>query len=205
MTITKESFLKDVATHNLRVVKSDGVHRHLHLRAADGSSVYHFDIITWPGYLTIAGDCGSYVFWRLNDMFQFFRSDKGQINPSYWGEKVEAADRSSGLKEWDPEAFTRSVTEAYESHWEDSEETVARAECWDEVRREILCHADSEHEAMPALRDFEFQCPDGSQWSFQDYWEMGAERYTTRFLWCCHAIVWAIEQFDALQPTAEAA
>jgi len=205
VTVTKESFLKDVATHVMTVVKNDGKHRHLHFRAADGSSVYHYDIITWPGYLTIAGDCGTYVFWRLSDMFDFFRSESGRINPSYWGEKVEAADRSAGLKEWDSEAFTRSVTDSFDSSWEETEDTNARTECWDQVRREILCHADSEHEAMPALRDFTFDRPNGGQWSFSDYWEIGTERYTTRFLWCCHAIVWAIEQFDAAQPSAEAA
>jgi hypothetical protein len=205
MTLTKETFLRDVATHTLKVVKADGVHRHLHCREASGSSTYHFDIITWPGYLTIAGDCGTYTFWRLDDMFTFFRKPDGRINESYWAEKVEAADRSSGLKAWDEVGFRANVTEVFNSYWDDVEDPEARAECWAEVTSEVLGCAHDQHEAIEAASGFEFGLSNGTNFTFTEYWELGSERFTDRFLWCCHAIVWAIQQFDAANVASEAA
>lgn len=205
MAVTKESFLRDVTTHTVKVVQASGVHRHIHCRAADGSSNYCFDIVTWPGYLAISGDCGAYTFWRLNDMFQFFRSKHGEINASYWAEKVEAEDRSDRVQAWHPEGFKANVKEDFESQWEGVESPEARAQCWEEITDQIFTYADDENEAMRALSEFEHQMPDGSTYRFAEYWEMGAKDFTTRFLWCCRAIVWAIEQFDAMQPSAEVA
>lgn len=50
-------------------------------------------------YLCYTGDMGTYVFQRLTDMFEFFRTDreykkrnggKLAVNLSYWGEKLQA-------------------------------------------------------------------------------------------------------------------
>ncbi len=68
-------FLKDVSAHVMRVIRDDGAHRHLRF-AAPTSSIYWFDVITYPGELVITGDCGTYVFRRLPDMFEFFRTDR---------------------------------------------------------------------------------------------------------------------------------
>ena len=42
-----------------------------------------------------------------------------------------------------------------------------------------------------ALADFE--CED---FSFSDSWEIRGSSYTYHYLWCLHAIVWAIQQYD---------
>ena len=68
-------FLRDVAEHEMIVVRDDGVHRHIRFKKP-GTSCMHFDLITWPGYLCYTGDMGTYVFSRLTDMFEFFRTDR---------------------------------------------------------------------------------------------------------------------------------
>jgi hypothetical protein len=90
-----EAFLKHVRDHAMTIVREDGVYRHLRFRKP-GTSCMGFDIITWPGYLCFCGDMGTYVFQRLQDMLQFFRTkrrDDGSwsIDHRYWAEKVMRA------------------------------------------------------------------------------------------------------------------
>lgn len=75
---TEERFLKDVAKHEMTVIRDDGINRHLRFKNPNDSS-YWFDLITWPGTLCIDGDCGTYVFKRTPDMFQFFRTDSTSL------------------------------------------------------------------------------------------------------------------------------
>jgi hypothetical protein len=82
-----ERFLSDVATHEMTVVADEGNVRHLLFKAPDTVTQY-FNLTTWPDHLCISGDMGTYVFSRLEDMFDFFRENK--INPGYWHEKVKA-------------------------------------------------------------------------------------------------------------------
>src|SRR5258708_33733869 len=96
------SFLKDVATHEMIVRRDDGPYRHIRFQRPDTICLY-FDVVTWPGFLCFSGDAGCYVFSRLPDMLEFFRYEskpagKLFINPDYWGQKVEAVDRSSPIK-----------------------------------------------------------------------------------------------------------
>ena len=203
--LTKETFLRDVSAHTMEVVRSEGVNRHLRFRRGGESYVYGFDVITWPGTLCIHGDCGTYVFSRVTDMFEFFRSSDGRINPSYWHEKVEAQDRTGGVKEWDEKVFRRAVVERFRDWWRDLGEFRARRGCWDEVRSMVLDCSDDEHQAMASAYDFSFSWHGGRDFRFEDAYELAGERFTHRFLWNCHAIVWAIQQFDASTYSSEAA
>lgn len=56
------------------MLHEDGIYRHIRFRQP-GTMCMHFDLITWPGYLCYTGDMGTYVFTRLADMFEFFRTD----------------------------------------------------------------------------------------------------------------------------------
>lgn len=179
---TAATFAKHVAQHQMTVILDQGVHRYLRFRKPDDSNRY-FHITTWPGYLCFSGDMGCYVFARVEDMFRFFRGDG--INPSYWAEKVQARDRD-GIKESDK---LRAYVEEYTADWPED----AKQEAWDEILR----HADDEHDARRALYDFEHK---GHQ--FQDSWEADFTEYTYRFIWCCRAIVWAIQQYDAARAAA---
>lgn len=196
MTCTEQSFLKDVAKHDISVIRDKGVNRHIRF-GVQGSYHMHFDLITWPGHLCYTGDMGTYVFCRLEDMFEFFRADREQlhrgdqtlaINTCYWAEKLVAIDRNGGLREYSEQRFRQHIQE-----WLDN------AEADDDVRRavaeEVLSHADEgEHEAMSAAIRFEHR-----GFSFRDLWEANVTEYTYRFLWCCYAIAWGIQQYDKTQ------
>jgi hypothetical protein len=179
---TEESFAKDVARHEMTVILDKAEHRHLRFSKPDSSDM-HFYITTWPGYLSFSGDMGCYVFARLRDMFEFFRGDR--INLGYWAEKIQAADRS-GVKEYEPDKLAAYVEE-YTKDWPEEVREEARA---------AVLH-DDEHDARKALYAFE---SDGHE--FHDSWEVDFTEYTGRFVWCCRAIVWAIQQYDdARDPT----
>ena len=130
---TKQRFVNDIKGHTMEVRIDNGVYRHLTF-TNKGSSVYRFDIHTWPGYLCVCGVMGTYVFSRVNDMFEFFNDDIDKeyaINPGYWGEKLQAADKdrghdSNGWEEFSEEKFAANVknevdmvAEQYHTHAQD--------------------------------------------------------------------------------------
>ena len=91
-------FLIDTAHHRLSVIRDDGVYRHLRMQQPE-TSCYYYDIITWPGYLTVTGDMGTWTFSRSYDMFRFFGGAFEQgINTYYWSEKLEAGSGASACE-----------------------------------------------------------------------------------------------------------
>ena len=184
---TEEQFLNDTATHELQVLRDDGVNRHLRFRRP-GTICMGFDILTWPGYLCYTGDMGTYVFRRLEDMFEFFRGSRnGELRPNfgYWAEKVEAADRD-GITVYSADIFRARINE-----WMDENEFSAQAR--EAVKDFVLPHADDgEYAARKAAYDFS---ADGHD--FTDFQEANLSEYSYRFTWCCYALRWAIVQYDA--------
>jgi len=177
-----EQFAADVRDHALTVVRADGVDRHLRFRKP-GTSCYWFDVLTWPGTLCIDGDCGTFVFRRVPDMFEFFRDDRGHINPSYWAEKCVSAAKG-GVTEFNWDTFAKAVN----AYVEDEDEAVR-----DAVLNELCAIESDEFAAVTFIRDFQH---DGFR--FQD-WETDGREYTFHFIWCLRAIVWAIQQWDTSQ------
>ena len=202
---TEERFLKDVAKHEMLVFQDDGVHRHLRFKQ-HGTGCMHFDLITWPGYLCYTGDMGTYVFRRLEDMFEFFRTDREHmhlhdgkklaINLAYWSEKLEADDRHAGYHEWNQAKFESLIREAF-AEWidgcdlepEQKEEATARME--DEVLGSLDCSG--KEGAYSAAMAFQI---DGHGFPFQDWWEVDSDDYTFHFIWCCYALAWGIQKYD---------
>lgn len=180
---TPERFAQDVAEHQMTVVRAAGVDRHLRFKKS-GSTSYWFDVITWPGTLCIDGDCGTFVFRREIDMFDFFRTNGVDINPSYWAEKCVSASRRE-LTEFDWDTFARNVNR----HVEDEDEAQREA-----VLDELCSIEPDEFGAVSFIRDFEH---DGFR--FTD-WETDSRIYAFHFIWCLRAIVWGIQQWDAAQP-----
>ncbi len=189
-------FLKDIASHQMHVIRDDGVHRHLRFRRPADMHM-HFDLITWPGYLCYTGDMGTYVFQRLDDMFQFFRRRENRspyrMDVRYWAEKVQASDRD-GVSEWTAEKFKSEVKDFFEQQTAHGDDWTAerKAALWAYVEEQVCAAADdSEHYAWVALWEFEHE-----GFRFQD-WERNCKVWTHRFLWCCHALEWAIGVYDA--------
>lgn len=62
---SKEQFLVHVREHEIKVIRDDGLHRHLRFKKQNTSNQY-FDLITWPGTICIHGDMGTFVFSRVD-------------------------------------------------------------------------------------------------------------------------------------------
>lgn len=195
---TQEQFERDTADHVMTIVQESGVHRHLSFRKP-GSSCYAFSIVTWPGSLCITGDMGTYVFERLHDMFEFFRSRHGGINAGYWAEKVVAQCKTDGVDKFDPDAMVAHAVEHYRDHWRDSGEWGKRLEGFKELRWDVFKHED-EGSFRSALDDFEW-----NGFRFSDTWEWNPRKYTFRFIWALYAIVSAIRQWDEAHSQDKAA
>jgi len=191
--ITFSEFTTDIAKHRLTVLVNDGVRRHI--RCSAGTWCQQFDVLTWPGHLCYTGDMGTFVFTRIDDMFQFFRAkerDEKSVSLQYWAEKLIAADKPDGYREYSEDKFKAAIKRWFDDHEFDSDDK--RAECWKDIERNIFHECENEHDAFRAALDFQF---DGVT-IFQDFWEVNAKEYTGRFVWCCYALRWAIEQYDAL-------
>lgn len=212
MTCTEKSFLADVANHTMRIIREDGINRHLRFQVP-GTGIDHFDLVTWSNNLVYTGDMGTYVFRRLTDMFVFFRSDRQgklpdgatlHINPSYWAEKLEAIDRD-GVTQYNPEVFTAALKAQLEDYLEGY--TGDAEALRQEVEDDVLCYADDgQQAAVGAAMDF---VADGRR-IFEDFHEVDVTEYTHRFLWCCYAMAWGIQKYDEdcaakllLKPEAE--
>lgn len=107
-----ETFTKDISTHAMTVLLYNGLYRHAKFKKPTDSWHHWFEIITWPGCLTINGDMGTWTFSRIEDMFSFFRCRNGlSINPAYWAEKLQSG--SSGgyrqAKEFSMEDFSERL------------------------------------------------------------------------------------------------
>lgn len=199
-------FPRDVKDHVMTVLRDDGVYRHLRFKKP-GSSNYWFEIVTWDNALVIRGDMGAYTFSRIEDMFEFFRSDGSRgdgINPRYWAEKIEAEARFGGHKEFVEERFDKAVMEHLvewlreHRHHTTKEE---RRDLWDAVVSDVI-GADSDSmgaRKQVAAHDFQHEVKDRLYFRFDDFFERSFEDYTVHYYWICYAIVWAIKQYDALK------
>lgn len=208
---TEDRFLSDVKDHKITIVKDDGVHRFIRFKRPNTNS-YWFDINTWPGFLCISGDMGTYVFSRLDDMFEFFRMDDGDfnkkrnallnINPSYWGEKLESVCCRGGHTEFDPAEFLSRVKD----HFENSDVSDdLKSVLWNEIEEHVLFYSEVEYEAYNAIHQFSFTSDDGEKFQFVDFFDSGpTEIYTFHYIWCLYAIVWGISQYDLAKREAAA-
>lgn len=210
---TEDRFLNDVKDHKISIVKDDGVHRFIRFKRPNTIS-YWFDITTWPGFLCISGDMGTYVFSRLNDMFEFFRADpkhfqsKGEslgINPGYWGEKLRSIDHNNGFKEFDSAEFESRVKDHFKTYMAPDISDDLKSELWQEIKENVLFYSDEECRAYSAINDFRFTSDDGEEFEFVDFFDSGStEIYTFHYIWCLYAIVWGISQYDLAKREAAA-
>lgn len=124
-TVQREfnEFVKD---HVLTVLADgDEVGRQIRCRKP-GTCIYGWDIVTWPGYLTITGDLGHFVFRSQDDMLVDFFN--GPINPQYWLEKCVAWD--SPLRVVSAERVRYMAVDAMEALADEGELTDKLNEAW---------------------------------------------------------------------------
>jgi hypothetical protein len=193
MTITSPNpaamFAVDVVDHEMTVLRDSDLYRHIRFRRP-GTVIYGFDLVTWPGYLAIAGDMGDLVFSRTADMVGFFRSGPG-INPGYWAEKVRAT--GTPVREYSEALLVRQVTEEFCEHAHELGWPLAKVrDLWVAIDTEVLRGRDEdEDEARRAVRDFHDDHPD----LFFDSWEWELQDFSYRYLYLCHAVRWGCEYY----------
>lgn len=213
LACSEERFLKDVASHEMTVLREDGVYRHIQFKRPD-SGCFRFDFITWPGYLCYTGDMGTYVFCRTNDMFAFFRTDREYmthregrslaINHSYWAGKVQSDSRyGKGTEAFSEELFREAIKHDFDQHFaniepdDDASEQdksafqELKAETWEAVEDEILSVDSLESQGVSAAYDFAH-----GALAFQDFCDHRLTDYTFHFIWCCYALAWGIQKYD---------
>lgn len=199
--LNEKSFLADVAKHEMTILRDDGVNRHVRF-SCNGSSNMRFDLITWSGYLCYCGDMGTYVFSRIDDMFQFFRTDRRyfnfnksglSINKSYWGEKLQAESTfGEGYKKYSQDKFKKIINEIVENHIFDSELSEDDAnELRDEINSDVIDNSEFEYQARESANEFKH-----NGFELTDFWEYDLTDYTHHYVWCCYALAWGIEKYD---------
>lgn len=208
-------FATEGASHAMEVVHDDGLYRHLRFRhqvwrpplaQPQTSGWFWFDLITVPGTLIFQGDGYSYVFSRLEDMFEFFRVRKlSHIDPHYWSEKLTTRDGRDGTKDYDETLFATQVREAVAEATADGR-LPGLAEA---VERDVFESGEyrfSEAEARRVLDQFSYYEDERDRYAlghrppdftFDNAWEWDLRDYSWWFLWACHAIVWGIALYDA--------
>lgn len=193
-------FATEGAGHDMEIVLDQGTHRHLRFRQPmwqppllrpQSLGYFWFDLITVPGTLIFQGDGRSFVFSRVEDMFEFFRGKLAVMDPHYWAEKLTSCSREDA-KVYDEDRFKRLVTE----HVQEAEEYgwgptgLVQA-----VREQVLSREDVTYYEAGAREALEEFAHDGFQ--FTDVYEWDFRSYDWWFLWACHAIVWGIALYDA--------
>lgn len=222
-----DRFAEDTKDHRLTILHDQDGYKHL-LFKTPGASFYWYELIVWPGCLTISGDMGTWTFRRDTDMLRFFRSNPDRalghdyrINASYWAEKLQGGLNGgrADAQQYDPEALADHFATLARERAEDAgmrEEDVKAV--LEHLATELtdLFGADGDSESeridLEAARAFEHTQdfvhrddePDEDPERFvltfdwDDCYDAGPFRkYDNRFLWCLHAIVTGIEQYDA--------
>jgi hypothetical protein len=194
-------FARDTAEHEMTILHDDGLYRHIRFERKD-SSGYWFSLTSWPQKLAVNGSVGTYVFSRMEDMFEFIRTScsTGVPNHTYWDEKIVAAGEPAITYSMD--LLEKEVAEYFveteaEKHW------PGVTEAWNEKVNGFLAEYDTtnEHGARHALHDFTYKpddAPDGGEpFQFYDTQDWTLQDYDWKYLWCCHAAMWGISQYDA--------
>jgi hypothetical protein len=200
-----ERFARETAEHAMAILHDDALYRHVRFMGSKDSA-YWYDLITVPGSLIFRGDGESFVFARLKDMFEFFRSNPDRathrISPDYWAEKLTSS--RDAVKVYSREKLDQHVAEnleGAEEHW-----PGVTAAWGAETDGGFYYDLDYEASAREALRDFEYRSKSRREpFRFSDTWEWDLRDFDWWYLWACHAIVTGIARYDQAKTTAPTA
>lgn len=186
----RAQFATETTEHQMTVLHDDGVYRHLRF-AKPGTGIWSWNLITWPGHLAVAGDVGNgWSFSREHDMFEWFGD--GEINPSYWWQKMPHQLRTAG-KHYSEDLLKQLAHEHIEE-WSIGKKQRARAaaafdEAW-------FCVPTDERAQRDLISEFIFTDKRGTQHDFgPDTVEWGAEDFDHHFLLALFAIVHGIRMY----------
>lgn len=190
-----KSIRKRLVDYDMRVIRADGVYRHLHFHSTTDPLPGNcaFDVITWPGHAWIGGDwCDGHTIAREHDMLASFLNVR-DVSYDYWAEKMHLASRNMGLTkpsataadEWltghiDDLARERTLTD-------DDRRDIAQEYRWEASDGNGTFSADSLQNmgTFSAENDYEIDL------SIDDAWELEFSEYTHDFLVACEGLRFA--------------
>lgn len=191
-------FNENLGDHEMRILHEDGLYRHLRFKNPD-NGFYWFDLITWPGNLTITGDIGTYTFAREQDMFTFM---VGHINTGYWAEKLRhgSSGGRASVKNYNEDLFKKWLVEDFWGYSRDMETKTTKA-WWGYLKNEVLdgwvdtTTSESAMHAVQNISDSNSPLRD----HYQDVWESASiwDKYDWHFELCLAAIVTGIRTYKA--------
>lgn len=208
----REHFTASVGDHQMTVLldtlDDHTPYRHVRFAAPD-TAIWSWNLVTWPGHLSISGDIGGFTFRRLHDMFAFFRGGR-DINPQYWGEKTVAGPPRTeyGRSRFSDERYVESVRD----HLSWAEDDYTSAEF---AQLKAAAHAELLDE-LPTCYEEAYERLDSFSWTpapirpedltnsrpfhFSDVWEWNLGGYDHHFLISCYAIQWGVNKYLAEFP-----
>jgi hypothetical protein len=192
-------FARETRGHEMTFEHEDGLYRHLKFMTAGRGSIGSFQLITWPYNLVVkTGWTFHFDIDATPDMFDLFRNTafSGEINPSYWQEKVRAG--RDEIEGFNPDLFEKQVKQHVVEAIRNGD---APRGIGAEVTRDIFEWGDISHEAgaRKELEDFRYE-----GWTFGETWEWKFCDYTPGFLHSCHAIRHGIDVYDAARKAVAA-
>jgi hypothetical protein len=191
----RSQFEGETTEHVLTVKQDDGLYRHLRF-CKPGTSMWSFELVTWPGHLAITGDIGDgWVFARDPDMIEFFkpRSEPYRIDADYWWQKMPSQLRDAARKFSESALREQARTTIEEWSLGDVGRSAALAkldEAWGDV------FYGTEQDYREVVDEFRFEY-DGTTFEFSDTWEWSAMRYDHHFLLALFAITFGVEKYQA--------
>lgn len=192
-------FKYDVSRHKMTVRQDDGLYRHVSF-SRPGSSVYRFNLVTWPGYLAISGDCDAFMFSRIPDMFDFFRFAGPEydrtdgINTGYWEEKCTSKARHGGTETFSQDSYLEAIRQDMNGHISGMSLSDAKTVVQEAHEEYVMDPPNSVHEAISIAQNF--CCPVTGHHPFTEFWDHNLTEPSYGFQWACRAIQWGIKQYD---------
>ena len=174
------------------MIHDDGLYRHLRCRQP-GTSMWGWDVVTWPGHLAVTGDLGAFTFAREQDMLlQFFHGldSKRTIDTRYWLEKCVAWDKHTDRRvvcaEYLQQRY-RNELESFAQQHGDDDLPADRALAW----RDALALADELNETSEVSRMIQHLMENIDS----DAWDWSITKPDYRALNVCLMIAWTHDRY----------
>lgn len=189
----KKDFLKRSEKLQMTIVKDDGVFRHLSFRDPEHNHGW-FTVTTFPGHLVVVGDYGSYVFARVEDMFEFFRGG-ADTDPGYCASKALAEDVEEDRRCWvyDWDKLREEVSTDFYDYitYDNRPEDETQKEDWEMELYDFLDQC--EYEEGYLSTDSTELDDSGFVYERTNY---NPYSMSYSYLWTHAAVSWAVEQYD---------
>ncbi|TDC02204.1 hypothetical protein E1091_01320 [Micromonospora fluostatini] len=210
-------FRVDTANHFMAIKLDQGLYRHLRFRGPR-NEIAGFEVVTWPGALAVRGDIdGGYIFTGNNDMLDFFRRSGGDeygLNLDYWATRLRGGRSSvwgydeSGLRERLQEALATyresypALLAAHETRQTTEDSASEDGPTRPEVAEAIVDDAETEGALLTpgSARRLLIELEQEGVLDNARRWEL--EGWTWSYRRACHAIRYAVDQYDAAKALA---